>query len=85
MNEGQSRDKPAKPPVNPDRTARQAAALRANLGKRKDQARRRESEKEKPQPEGGNDPVSCSGRSSHHAAEAGDQQATESKERVARD
>jgi hypothetical protein len=38
----QSRDKPAKPPPKPDRAAREAAALRANLLKRKDQARRRE-------------------------------------------
>ncbi len=35
-------DKPVKPPVKLDRTAREAAALRANLLKRKDQARRRE-------------------------------------------
>ena len=35
-------DKPAKPPIKPDRAAREAAALRANLLKRKDQARRRE-------------------------------------------
>ena len=35
-------DKPGKPPVKPDRAAREAAALRANLLKRKDQARRRE-------------------------------------------
>jgi hypothetical protein len=35
-------DKAAKPPVKPDRAAREAAALRANLLKRKDQARRRE-------------------------------------------
>jgi hypothetical protein len=37
-------DKGAKPPVKPDRTFREAAALRANLLKRKDQARRREAE-----------------------------------------
>jgi hypothetical protein len=41
-------DKPVKPPAKPDRAARQAAALRANLLKRKDQARRREEAKEKP-------------------------------------
>jgi hypothetical protein len=41
-------DKSAKPPVKPDRPAREAAALRANLLKRKDQARRREEAKEKP-------------------------------------
>jgi hypothetical protein len=35
-------DKPAKPTGKPDRVAREAAALRANLLKRKDQARRRE-------------------------------------------
>jgi hypothetical protein len=35
-------DKPVKPPAKPDRAAREAAALRANLLKRKDQARRRE-------------------------------------------
>jgi hypothetical protein len=35
-------DKPAKPPSKPDRATREAAALRANLLKRKDQARRRE-------------------------------------------
>jgi hypothetical protein len=37
-------DKGTKPPVKPDRAAREAAALRANLLKRKDQARRREAE-----------------------------------------
>jgi hypothetical protein len=41
-------DKAAKPPVKPDRAAREAAALRANLLKRKDQARRREEEAAKP-------------------------------------
>jgi hypothetical protein len=41
--------KPPKP--NPDRTAREAAALRENLLKRKDQARRREETKAKPDPE----------------------------------
>jgi hypothetical protein len=41
-------DKPAKPPAKPDRNAREAAALRANLLKRKDQARRREEAKERP-------------------------------------
>jgi hypothetical protein len=40
-------DKPAKSPAKPDRAAREAAALRANLLKRKDQARRREEAKEK--------------------------------------
>jgi hypothetical protein len=45
------KDKPAKPPPKPDRTAREAAALRANLLKRKDQARLREDAKEKPAPE----------------------------------
>ena len=45
-------DKPApKPPANPERTARQAAALRANLIKRKEQVRRREDAKEKPTPD----------------------------------
>jgi hypothetical protein len=41
-------DKPPKPPAKPGRTAREAAALRANLLKRKDQARRREEAKDKP-------------------------------------
>jgi hypothetical protein len=40
--------KPSKPPVKPDRLAREAAALRANLLKRKDQTRKREAAKEKP-------------------------------------
>ena len=40
-------DKPAKPPPKTDRQVREAAALRANLLKRKDQARKREAEKEK--------------------------------------
>jgi hypothetical protein len=44
-------DKPAKPQPKPDRTEREAAALRANLLKRKDQARQREEAKEKPAPE----------------------------------
>jgi hypothetical protein len=45
------RDRPPKPPAKPDRLAREAAALRANLLKRKDQARRREAAaKEKPEP-----------------------------------
>ncbi|MGD0106852.1 MAG: hypothetical protein ABSC06_22860 [Rhodopila sp.] len=39
--------KPPKPPAKPDRAAREAAALRANLLKRKDQARRREEAKAK--------------------------------------
>jgi hypothetical protein len=38
-------DKPVKPPAKPDRAAREAAALRENLLKRKDQARRREAAK----------------------------------------
>jgi hypothetical protein len=41
-------DKPAKPRAKPDQTTREAAALRANLLKRKDQARRREEAKERP-------------------------------------
>ncbi len=41
-------DKPVRPSARPDRTAREAAALRANLLKRKDQARRREDAKAKP-------------------------------------
>jgi hypothetical protein len=40
--------KPPKPPAKPDRLAREAAALRANLLKRKDQTRKREAAKEKP-------------------------------------
>jgi hypothetical protein len=35
-------EKLGKPPAKPDRAAREAAALRANLLKRKDQARQRE-------------------------------------------
>jgi hypothetical protein len=46
---GRSEDKPAKPAVKPDRAAREAAALRANLLKRKDQARRREEGTIKPE------------------------------------
>jgi hypothetical protein len=42
------RDKPVKAPAKPGRVAREAAALRANLLKRKDQARRREEVKLKP-------------------------------------
>ena len=34
-------DSPAKAPAKPDRAAREAAALRSNLLKRKDQARQR--------------------------------------------
>ncbi len=45
-------EKPAKPPPKPDRLVREAAALRANLLKRKDQARKREAEKVKDKPEG---------------------------------
>ncbi len=41
-------DKPARPPAKPDRERREAAALRANLLKRKDQARQRETAKQKP-------------------------------------
>jgi hypothetical protein len=41
-------DKEVRPPAKPDRAAREAAALRANLLKRKDQARRREAAKVKP-------------------------------------
>jgi hypothetical protein len=41
-------DKPAKSPAKPDRLAREAEALRANLLKRKDQARRRGEVKVKP-------------------------------------
>jgi hypothetical protein len=36
------RQKQSKPPPNPERAAREAAALRANLLKRKDQTRQRE-------------------------------------------
>ena len=44
--------KPPKPPAKPDRLAREAAALRANLLKRKDQARKREAAaKDKPEGE----------------------------------
>ena len=47
-----SDDKPAKPTAKPDRLAREAAALRANLLKRKDQARKREAAaKDKPEGE----------------------------------
>jgi hypothetical protein len=41
-------EKPGKPPAKPDRAAREAAALRANLLKRKDQVRQREDAKPKP-------------------------------------
>ena len=41
-------EKPVKPPARSDRAAREAAALRANLLKRKDQARRREAATPKP-------------------------------------
>ena len=40
--------KPSKPAAKSDRAAREAAALRANLLKRKDQARQREEAKPKP-------------------------------------
>jgi hypothetical protein len=43
-------DKPGKPGPKPERTAREAAALRENLLKRKDQARRREAAKQADQP-----------------------------------
>ena len=43
-----SANPPAKPPVKPERTQREAAALRANLLKRKDQARARDEAKPKP-------------------------------------
>jgi hypothetical protein len=42
------KDKAPKPPAKPDRTAREAAALRQNLLKRKDQVRLREEAKAKP-------------------------------------
>jgi hypothetical protein len=42
--------KSPRPAVNPEREARQAAALRANLLKRKDQARQREVAKPKTEP-----------------------------------
>lgn len=42
MNGKADPDRQTKPPAKPDRAAREAAALRANLLKRKDQARRRE-------------------------------------------
>jgi hypothetical protein len=45
-----STDKPPKPTAKAARTAREASALRANLLKRKDQARRREEAKDKPIP-----------------------------------
>jgi hypothetical protein len=41
-------DKSPKPPAKPDRARREAAALRANLLKRKDQARQRQEAKPKP-------------------------------------
>ena len=41
-------DKSAKPPAKPQRAQREAAALRANLLKRKDQARLREQAKPPP-------------------------------------
>jgi hypothetical protein len=40
-------NEPVKAAAKPDRVAREAAALRANLSKRKDQARRREEAKPK--------------------------------------
>jgi hypothetical protein len=42
-------DKPHKPQPKADRSAREAAALRANLLKRKDQARLRADAKAKPE------------------------------------
>jgi hypothetical protein len=44
-------EKPKKPKAKPDRAAREAAALRENLLKRKDQARQRE-QAPKPPPKG---------------------------------
>ena len=44
MKDHSDSDKGAKPPAKPDRAVREAAALRANLLKRKDQARQRETE-----------------------------------------
>jgi hypothetical protein len=41
-------DKSTRAPTKPNRAAREAAALRANLLKRKDQARQREDAKPKP-------------------------------------
>jgi hypothetical protein len=41
-------DKPVKPQATQDREAREAAALRANLLKRKDQVRQRKTAKTKP-------------------------------------
>jgi len=41
-------DKPAKPTVKPERAKREAEALRANLLKRKDQARKRNKAKDQP-------------------------------------
>jgi hypothetical protein len=46
--DNQQRDEAPKPPAKPDRAAREAAALRANLVKRKDQARQRADAKAKP-------------------------------------
>jgi hypothetical protein len=46
--QNQTEDKPAKPPAKADRAMREAAALRANLLKRKDQARLREEARTKP-------------------------------------
>ncbi|WP_428535183.1 hypothetical protein [Rhodopila sp.] len=43
-----SAEKPAKAAARPDRAQREAAALRANLLKRKDQARQREQAKPTP-------------------------------------
>jgi len=40
------------PKPNPERAAREAAALRTNLQKRKDQARRREATKQQPEQPG---------------------------------
>ncbi|HEX2939594.1 MAG TPA: hypothetical protein VHO91_01010 [Rhodopila sp.] len=42
-------DKAKKPPAKPDRISREAAALRANLLKRKEQVRRREEAKQTPE------------------------------------
>jgi hypothetical protein len=45
-------EKPVRPAVKPDRAAREAVALRANLLKRKEQSRQREQAKAKPETNG---------------------------------
>jgi hypothetical protein len=42
-------EKPPKPSARQDRLAREGAALRANLLKRKDQSRKRDAAKQKPE------------------------------------